>query len=916
MSLKRRSVVLMQAIIVLAWAVLSFGSVSAQGLEVDVGGLTNEVMQWQNPNAMSFSVTVTATGQVSHRVWFITTNSWLSVSPSNVISAGGSICTAFVNLVSANLDTGNYHSVITIVSPLATNTTVNVPVVLAVTNNDSVVRGLRVRPHVEGVIFSGITIPIELVSTGDVNAVGFSLEYDKNKFTKPSVSLGSGASPDGTLLTNFSLATRNGRIGVGVSLPVNPAQTFAAGVVTVAVVNLSIQQRRVSPGVEPIRFADSPMIRQFSSALAEPLIGSWPDANVMLISGNEGNLYPNTTNSEIFVTVDDVSLIGLYAVGAASPATADVYQRADCAPLSFGGDAALTLIDWIQTARFAAALDPVCKARGPTAAMSGTVRTSASFSGASAGADAGILDAAQTSRLSADSLILDRGAACTVKVNIEAQGTENCVGFSLRYDPEILAFRTARRSAAISSGQFLVNDRRAAEGILGFVLALSPREALPEGAYPLVEIDFVCPDSSDEGKTPIAFTDDIVIKGMASTRAKSLGVEYANGTVIALPENWNPAPPVPALSSQSGNPVPVGTVVPVEVAFDKMVYDFEPTGIVVANAALDNFQGRGKAYSFNLTPLRRGRFSAGVPAGVAFDVLGTPNQAEASIVRRVGNPAADLSGDGVSDMLVYDYNTGRWYARSLGGALLFWGEEWGGPGMLPVPGDYDGDGKSDLAVYHAATGLWFVRTLAGTVLLWAEPWGGYGMAPVAGDYNADFRSDLAVYHVGSGQWFIRGVDGQVMLWGQEWGGSGMGPVSGDYDGDGASDMTVYCEQAGAWFSMGLAGSVILWAETWGGPGMAAVAGDYDGDGISDLAVYDRASGAWFVKTASGNVLAWAETWGGAGMAPLSADWDGDGVSDMAVYDLNSGAWYVRSMDGRILMWAEPWGGAGMLPVAE
>ena len=33
---------------------------------------------------------------------------------------------------------------------------------------------------------------------------------------------------------------------------------------------------------------------------------------------------------------------------------------------------------------------------------------------------------------------------------------------------------------------------------------------------------------------------------------------------------------------------------------------------------------------------------------------------------------------------------------------------WGGPGYVPVPGDYDGDRKTDPAIYQPSTGWWFI----------------------------------------------------------------------------------------------------------------------------------------------------------------------------------------------------------------
>ena len=62
---------------------------------------------------------------------------------------------------------------------------------------------------------------------------------------------------------------------------------------------------------------------------------------------------------------------------------------------------------------------------------------------------------------------------------------------------------------------------------------------------------------------------------------------------------------------------------------------------------------------------------------------------------------------------------------------LVYGTAWGGPGYVPVPGDYDGDGYTELAVYHEPTGYWFIYTLNGNrIIAYAEKFGGPGYVPV------------------------------------------------------------------------------------------------------------------------------------------------------------------------------------------
>ncbi|MBI3987726.1 MAG: VCBS repeat-containing protein, partial [Lentisphaerae bacterium] len=98
---------------------------------------------------------------------------------------------------------------------------------------------------------------------------------------------------------------------------------------------------------------------------------------------------------------------------------------------------------------------------------------------------------------------------------------------------------------------------------------------------------------------------------------------------------------------------------------------------------------------------------------------GGPDQGWMGVGR--GEPASfnDFDGDGVSDLAVFDRNTGYWYIRTVSGTLLAWTMQWGWTGAEPVSGDYDGDGISDLAVFDQDTGYWYVLSMDGRLLAWA-----------------------------------------------------------------------------------------------------------------------------------------------------------------------------------------------------
>jgi hypothetical protein len=182
--------------------------------------------------------------------------------------------------------------------------------------------------------------------------------------------------------------------------------------------------------------------------------------------------------------------------------------------------------------------------------------------------------------------------------------------------------------------------------------------------------------------------------------------------------------------------------------------------------------------------------------------------------------------------------------------------------------NFDGDGKTDISVYHSASGIWFIKpSLSGTD--YHVAYGGPGYIPVPGDYDRDGETDIAVYHSASGLWFIKpslsGTDYHVA-----YGGPGYIPVPGDYDGDGKTDIAVYHEATGLWFIKPSSGAADYYLG-YGGTGYVPVPGDYDGDGKTDIAVYHSATGLWFIKKSSDGTEYYVG-YGGSAYIPINSDY--------------------------------------------
>ena len=265
--------------------------------------------------------------------------------------------------------------------------------------------------------------------------------------------------------------------------------------------------------------------------------------------------------------------------------------------------------------------------------------------------------------------------------------------------------------------------------------------------------------------------------------------------------------------------------------------------------------------------------------------------------------------------------------------LINGGSGLGGPGTIPVPGAYYAKGVTQPAIYGPETdangkpngkydfaildrndvGQYSVTTLVRGV-------GGPGDIPIVGDFLGDGRQDLGLYGYHGGQynfWVLTAASNfnQTKMIalnnnGLGFGGPGSVPLVGDFFGNGKTDIAVYGPEYAANgqpdgkynFAALDAGSKDasghytrgLFARGVGGPGDIPIVGDFLGDGVSDLALYGKHGGGQYnflvLTSDSGFNPGQSVTlnnggygFGGPGSVPISGDFFGDGGTDIAVY---------------------------------
>jgi Peptidase family M23/FG-GAP-like repeat/Secretion system C-terminal sorting domain len=201
---------------------------------------------------------------------------------------------------------------------------------------------------------------------------------------------------------------------------------------------------------------------------------------------------------------------------------------------------------------------------------------------------------------------------------------------------------------------------------------------------------------------------------------------------------------------------------------------------------------------------------------------------------------ADMSNDGYPDVCLYHPTYGRWFVaynwndHFTGVAGPYDGGSWltnwktTGGTYLPFAAELSGDGYTDVALLRTSVGRWYVgfndatptppdlyqANGTATDNSWlADSWGESPYVSFVRDFSGDGYADVCLFHPTLGRWFV------AFNWSNHFAGA-AGPYTG-----------------GSWIDN--------WKTSASGTYIPLV-GDFSGDGYTDICLYEPATGKWHV----------------------------------------------------------------------
>lgn len=350
-------------------------------------------------------------------------------------------------------------------------------------------------------------VPINILAGGNENSLQFSVSYATNLLTYTGAMLGSNDISGSILAITNQLPS--GRVGIFILLP--GTNTLSPGTQQVARIlfNASARTNTVSTAIS---FGDAPAPRQIADSQGISIPATYSNATVIIPTlGFEGDLAPRTNGDSIFA-IADWQQVGRFVAGLDFPTNNNEFQRADTAPRSSLGNGLLTVADWVQTLRYVTGADSMSQGGGPTksAAVTNPVPSGARI-------------------LSASTSTVSAGQSCQISVQLNSQGNEDAIGYSIAFDPTTLSFTSATAGSGAASATLLVNTTRATNGVIGIALELPFLATFPPGVQEVTKLNFMAMPNAG-GNTTFSFTNQPVLLDTADANATSLPISYQGGT--------------------------------------------------------------------------------------------------------------------------------------------------------------------------------------------------------------------------------------------------------------------------------------------------------------------------------------------------------------------------------------------------
>jgi hypothetical protein len=287
------------------------------------------------------------------------------------------------------------------------------------------------------------------------------------------------------------------------------------------------------------------------------------------------------------------------------------------------------------------------------------------------------------------------------------------------------------------------------------------------------------------------------------------------------------------------------------------------------------------------------------------------------------NPATDLNGDGKSDLLYRNFDTGQVYRMLMNGfSMNAAGTAYTEPNLawsVVADADFTGDGITDLLWRNASTGQLYLQPFdatgmpAGGSYIYTEINPAWRIVQTP-DLDGDGKADLVWWNSNTGQVYVMlmtdsGIGTQGMLY---WEPNTAWKIvaSGDFDGDGKQNELVWHNdatgqvylmtvQVSAGGPMSTSGAFIYQEPNldW----QIVTAADFDHDGKSDLLWRNASTGQVYMMLMNGGTrvsegyvyaepnLAWKIV--------AAGDYNGDGKADLLWRNDTTGQVYMMLMDG-------------------